>query len=67
MNKIVSISIVLLVFASMFCAVALNNVSVGENYIDNSYENADGPGVDPDITPDNYQQRDEPRTRNKDA
>ena len=67
MNEIVSISIVLLIFASMFCAVALNTVSADENYVDNSYENGDGPGVDPDIAPDNYQSRDEPSTRNKDA
>ena len=67
MNKIVSISLILLICASMFCALTLNTVLADENYIDNSYENGDGPGVDPDIAPDNYQSRDEPSTRNKDA
>ena len=41
MNKIVSISLVLLVCASMFCAVALNTVSADENYEDHSEEYGD--------------------------
>lgn len=66
MKKIIGVSLVLLVFISIFCASVLNSVSADENYIDNSYEYGAGSG-DPEVPPENYQSRDEPRTRNKDA
>jgi hypothetical protein len=65
-KKIIGATLVLLVFVSMFGAVAQNNISADENYTDNSYEYGDGI-ADPDNAPDDYQSRDEPRTRNKDA
>ena len=69
MNKIVSISLVLLVCASMFCAVALNSVSADANYEDNSegYGDENNPwDLEEGIVPNDYY-RDEDRTRNKDA
>jgi len=68
MNKIISISLVLLVCASMFCAVALNCVSADENYEDHSEEYGDenNPWEEDGSVPNDYY-RDEDRTRNKDA
>ena len=69
MNKIISISLVLLVCASMFCAVALNSVSADENYEDLSEEYGDENNpwdLEEGIVPNDYY-RDEDRTRNKDA
>ena len=69
MNKIISVSLVLLVCASMFCAVALNSVSADENYEDHSQEFGDenNPWDIEDGTVPNDYYRDEDRTRNKDA
>ena len=66
MKKIIGVSLVLLVFISTFCACVLNVVSADENYVDNSYEYGAGTG-EPKVAPENYQARDEPRARNKDA
>lgn len=63
MKKMVAIAILLLVFASMFGAIMTVSVSADENYIDNSYENSDGPG-----TPsEDGMTRAEPRLRFKDV
>ena len=69
MNKIVSVSLVLLVCASMFCAVALNCVSADEYCEDHSEEFGDDNNpwdIEDGSVPNDYC-RDEDRARNKDA
>ncbi|MCJ7713317.1 hypothetical protein MUO66_02520 [Candidatus Bathyarchaeota archaeon] len=69
MNKIVSVSLILLVCASMFCSVALNCVSADEYYEDHNEEYGDENNpwdIEEGIVPNDYY-RDEDRTRNKDA
>lgn len=69
MKKIVGVSLLLLVFASIFCTLTINGVSADENYQDHSEEYGDENNpwnLEDGIVPnDNY--RDEDRTRNKDA
>jgi len=63
MKKIVTVAILLLTFASMFCGAVMATTSGDENYNDYSNEISSGPGE----APDDGMAREEPRTRAKDA
>jgi hypothetical protein len=62
MKKMVTVAILLLVFATMFAGIMTVSVSADENYNDYSQEHSDGPGE----APDDGMAREEPRTRFKD-
>ena len=63
MKKLVGAAILFLVFASMFCGIAMASTSGDENYNDYSKEYSDGE----DNAPDDGMQSAEARTRFKDV
>jgi hypothetical protein len=66
MKNAIAIVVLAVMMISLFSGIVGEEAEAGagdENYTDNSNEYSDGPGV----PPEGNQDRDEPRTRNKDT